>query len=198
MTTATRARPAAKKAPAKKTAMPRASRTTRVGAGKAAAPPAVTSDPPAVQLLGLDLLDDHPDNPPGRQQVDEDLVTSIRSVGLLQPLLVKPADGGRYTIIAGHRRRAALVAAGRTEALCVLGELDGPDVDVAMLAENGRRRGLSALEEAAVYARLRDRDGLSQRAIAERVGVNQSQVSRLLSLLKLPDQARAAVALERV
>jgi ParB/RepB/Spo0J family partition protein len=179
--------------------MPRASRKTPGRAGKVAAPPAAASDLSAAQLLRLDLLDDHPDNPPGRSEPDEDLVASIRSVGLLQPLLVVPGDGGRYTIVAGHRRRASAVQAGLTEVWCqVRTDLTGPDVDVAMLVENGRRRGLAALEEAAVYARLRDRDKLSQRAIAERVGVNQSQVSRLLSLLKLPDQARAAVALEQV
>jgi ParB family transcriptional regulator, chromosome partitioning protein len=187
-------------AAAEKPAMRAASRTTSGGGRTSpAAPPAASTLPPAVQLLPLTALDDHPDNPAGRSQPDPDLVASIRSVGVLQPLVVTPADQGRWTIVAGHRRRAAAAAAGLTDVLCVVrDDLDRADVDVAMAVENGRRRGLSALEEAAVYARLRDRDGLSQRAIAERVGVNQSQVSRLLSLLKLPDTARAAVALEQV
>ena len=188
----------------KKTAMPAASRARGETAGTLSATPeaAAPSQLSAPRLLPLADLIAHPDNPSGRDvDVDEDLAASIAAVGLLAPLVVAPHDrvAGKYTLLAGHRRRRALQHLERTEALCVVREdLQGPDQVLAMLGENGRRKGLTALEEAAQYAVLRDKHGLSQRAIAERAGCNQSHVSRALSLLRLPEKARAAVALEQV
>lgn len=202
-------------APTKAAAMPAASKPRRGKSVKAAgdqgAAPLAVSVPPAVQLIGLALLDDNPANP--RDQIGDvgELADSIRSVGLLEPLIVAPAhlhriaageadvvDDGRYIVIAGHRRKAACATAPLDPVPCIVrGDLVGGRDEDAMLIENLHREDLTALEEARGYQRLVDR-GLSQRDIADRVGRNQSHISKRLSLLKLPDVVQQAVLAEKV
>jgi ParB/RepB/Spo0J family partition protein len=195
--------------------MPAASPGTKTrtprGKGKAAtgtvAPPepasgAASATPPAVRhlVIPLEHLLPNPSNP--RKDVGDvgPLADSIRAQGLLQDLVVMPAHrhygggalpGDDYIIVAGHRRRAACELAGLTEAPCtVRDDLTVAAALEAMLVENLQREDLQPLEEADGFQRLLD-EGLSQRTIAERVGCNQSHVSRRLALLKLPEQARA-------
>jgi ParB/RepB/Spo0J family partition protein len=182
------------------------------GKGKAAAGTAAPSEPasgnqrpatpPAVRHERIPLVHllPNPNNP--RQDVGDvtPLADSIRAQGLLQDLVVMPAHlhygggalpGDDYVIVAGHRRRAACELAGLTDAPCTIRhDLTVAAALEAMLVENLQREDLSPLEEAAGFKRLLD-EGLSQRTIAERVGCNQSHVSRRLALLKLPEQARA-------
>jgi ParB/RepB/Spo0J family partition protein len=113
---------------------------------------------------------------------------SVATVGVLEPLLLAPRADGGYTVVAGHRRHAAAAAAGLVEVPAMVRPYTADQRVEVMLIENLQRRGLSPLEEALGYRRLLDL-GLRQRALAERLGVSQSHVSKRLALLGLPPAA---------
>jgi ParB/RepB/Spo0J family partition protein len=113
---------------------------------------------------------------------------SVATVGVLEPLLLAPRAAGGYTVVAGHRRHAAAAAAGLAEVPAMVRPYTADQRVEVMLIENLQRRGLSPLEEALGYRRLLDL-GLRQRALAERLGVSQSHVSKRLALLSLPPAA---------
>jgi len=123
------------------------------------------------------------------------LADSIESLGILQPLLVRPNG----TIIAGHRRYAAimrLVELGRwdvnTDVPVTIREDNGNFDTQAMLVENLQREGLNPIQEAVGYQRLLD-NGMTQRDIASSIGQSQPHISKRLGLLKLPPVAQKAV-----
>jgi|HubBroStandDraft_6_1064221.scaffolds.fasta_scaffold14002_7 ParB/RepB/Spo0J family partition protein len=113
---------------------------------------------------------------------------SVATVGVLEPLLLTPRADGGYTVVAGHRRHAAAAAAGLAQVPAMVRPYTADQRVEVMLIENLQRRGLSPLEEALGYRRLLDL-GLRQRALAERLGVSQSHVSKRLALLSLPPPA---------
>jgi ParB family chromosome partitioning protein len=118
------------------------------------------------------------------------LAESIRRYGILQPLLVRRTEGG-YELIAGERRLRAAGAAGLTTVPVVV---RGGDEQARMelaLVENLQREDLTPLEEAAAYRRLIDEFGLTQEAIADRVGKSRPSVANSLRLLGLPDPVKA-------
>ena len=144
-------------------------------------------DAPAV--LALDRLQ------PGRYQprtrMDEgslyELAESIRSQGIMQPVLVRPVTGGRYEIIAGERRfRAASIAGLDTIPVLVR---DVPDETAAVMAlvENIQRENLNPLEEAQGLQRLTQEFGLTHEDAAKAVGRSRSAASNLLRLLNLAE-----------
>lgn len=124
------------------------------------------------------------------------LAASIRARGLLLPLRVKPANAeGKHPIVSGHRRHAALLRLGRTEAPCVVveGPLDEPTVLAEQVAENLHREDLSPIDEATAYRRYLDRTGLPAARAAEQLQVPPARISRALVLLDLPEPIRAAI-----
>lgn len=146
-----------------------------------------------IEIIPLDKLKPDPNNV--RRDVGDvaDLAASIRSIGLIQPIVATRGDDGTYTVLAGHRRLAAAEQAGLTELEVLV--RDGVDDErrvEAQLVENLRREGLRPLEEAVGYSRLVAL-GVSQRQIAEKVGCSQPHVSKRLSLLELPNEARTAL-----
>lgn len=146
----------------------------------------------AIVALPLDQLHPADDNPRGDVGDVGELAASIATVGLVHPLLVAPRGDGEWTVVAGHRRLAALQLAGAAAVDCVVRDLDDAQRREIMLVENCQRADLTALEEARAYRGLLDL-GYSQRKVAERVGRNQSHVSRRLALLDLPDAALTAL-----
>jgi ParB family transcriptional regulator, chromosome partitioning protein len=146
---------------------------------------------------------------PGDPKWDE-LLNGVRANGVRLPVLVVPRDTftaarpgaagdispeARYVLIYGHRRRAAALEAGRNTMPAVIDDAimaDNGDLD-AMAAENLGRQDLSDLAEADLFARYSE-IGLTQRAIADRLGVDQATVSRRLALLLLAPEVRQAVA----
>lgn len=146
-----------------------------------------------IELIPIDKLRADPTNV--RRDVGDvtDLAASIRSVGLLNKLVVTRADDGCFDVVAGHRRLEACRLAGLAELECdVRDDLDDAGRVEAQLVENLRRADLAALEEAAGYRRLVEL-GLSQRDIADKVGCTQPHVSKRLSLLDLPERAADAL-----
>ena len=127
----------------------------------------------------------------------DELVASIREIGLLQPILVRPAgdgaDGPRYEIVAGERRWRAAQKAGLHEVPVVVRALDDAAALEAAIIENVQRHDLSPIEEADGYRRLIDEFGHRQEDIATAVGKSRSHITNLLRLLGLPAPVRAMV-----
>ncbi len=121
----------------------------------------------------------------------EELAESIRSQGVVQPLVVSALKDGGYTIIAGERRWRAAQKAGLETVPVVLREVSG-DQELLELAlvENLQRRDLDAIEEAEAYNALRETFGLSQEEISRRVGKARSTVTNTLRLLRLPREVQ--------
>ena len=117
----------------------------------------------------------------------EELADSIRVQGIVQPLLVTPAPGGDYVIVAGERRWRAAQRAGLAEVPVVVRTLDddGQLLEMA-LVENLQRADLNAVEEADAYRSLAEEFGLAQEEVARRVGKSRSAVTNALRLLRLP------------
>lgn len=123
-----------------------------------------------------------------------ELAESIRSQGLVQPLLVRPESDGTYSIVAGERRFRAAAKAGLTE-VPVLVRNVASDLELLELAlvENLQRTDLNPVEEAEAYLTLQEKFGLSQEDIAVRVGKTRPTVANALRLLRLPEEVLALV-----
>ena len=121
-----------------------------------------------------------------------ELVASIRENGLLQPLVVRPA-GEAWELVAGERRLRALKTLGWENAPVLVRELSDEQMLVVALVENLQREALNAIEEAVGYQQLIDGFGLTQKAVAERVGRDRSTVANALRLLSLPADVREMI-----
>jgi ParB family chromosome partitioning protein len=135
---------------------------------------------------------------PGRYQprtrMDEtalnELADSIREQGLMQPILVRPVDGGRFEIIAGERRWRAAQRAGLTEVPALVKNVPDHSALALSLIENIQREDLNPLEEATGLQRLIDEFALTHEAAAKAVGRSRSAVTNLLRLLQLAKPAQ--------
>lgn len=155
---------------------------------------------PQIQMIAIELLDPHPDNPRG--PVDpatcEELAASIREKGILEPLLVLPVRNPgqswkieRYLTVAGHRRRVAAEIAGLVEVPAIVRNLEPGEAEEVMLVENLQREDLTLLQEARAYRRLQERHGLTQADVARRVGVDKARVMARMGILKLPEAVQS-------
>ena len=123
----------------------------------------------------------------------EELTSSIRSSGLLQPLLVRPKGAGSYELVAGERRFRAIQSLGWREAPVHVRELDDQAVLTVALIENLQRADLNPIEEAEGYQELVARFSLTQQQVADAVGRERSTVANMLRMLALPDSVRRMV-----
>lgn len=122
-----------------------------------------------------------------------DLLTeSIRQVGVLQPVVVRPQGGG-YLLVAGERRWRAAQAAGLTEIPALIRETDEQGSLTEALVENLQREDLGPLEEAAAFAQLQDDFGMTHAEIGERVGRSRAAITNSLRLLQLGPVIQAAL-----
>jgi ParB family transcriptional regulator, chromosome partitioning protein len=149
------------------------------------------------ELVELPVDAIHPNPRQPRRRFDEEpaagLTESVRSQGVIQPLLVRPRAAGGYEIIAGERRWRAARDAGVAVLPAVVREADDRDTLVLALVENVAREQLSAVEEARAYAVLIDEFGLGLGDVSERVGRSKPAVSNRLRLLDLSDDVLALV-----
>jgi ParB family chromosome partitioning protein len=129
------------------------------------------------------------------ERLDE-LAQSIRTNGVIQPIVVRKIEGG-YRIIAGERRWRAAQRAGLTRVPVVVKDVSGDDdarlLEMALI-ENIQREDLNPIDQAAAYARLGSDFSMTQEAIAAAVGKDRSSVANHLRLLKLPQEVRDEVA----
>ena len=117
----------------------------------------------------------------------QELADSIKELGVLQPLTVRPL-GREWELIAGERRLRAARLAGLTHVPCIVVEADEERSSLMALVENLQRRDLDFLEEALALAKLIDEYDLSQEECARQVGKSQSAIANKLRLLRLPPQ----------
>ena len=133
-----------------------------------------------------------------RQVVDEEaldeLVDSIREVGLLQPVVVREAEPGRFELIMGERRWRASQRAGLTEIPAIVRATADDDLLRDALMENLHREQLNPLEEAAAYQQLLDDFGATHEELARKVGRSRPHISNTLRLLNLSGPVQRRVA----
>ena len=124
----------------------------------------------------------------------EELAQSLRESGVIQPLVVRRADEGGYTLIAGERRWRASRLAGLTHVPVVVRDVADRDAFALALIENIQREDLNPIEEALAFERLIDDHGFRQEDLAKRVGKSRSGIANSLRLLKLSAVVRDLVA----
>lgn len=157
-----------------------------------------TQTPPkADQAVPIEDIAPNPDQPRrafAQDRLDE-LASSIREKGVIQPLIVRPTPEGRakYQIVAGERRWRAAQLAQLHEVPVIVRELDDTEVLELAIVENIQRADLNAVEEAAGYRQLMDRFGHTQEKLAEALGKSRSHIANLLRLLALPDSVQSLV-----
>ena len=122
----------------------------------------------------------------------EELASSIRQLGVIQPITVK-RDGSRYIIISGERRWRASQIVGLETLPAYIREADDENLHAMALVENIQRQDLNAIEIALSMQRLIDECGLTQEAMAEKVGKKRSTVSNYMRLLNLPNEVQLAL-----
>lgn len=152
---------------------------------------------PMSRMAEIDIADIIPNPTQPRTQFDEEaldeLADSIRQLGVIQPVTVKKADNGKYTIISGERRWRAARRADLKSLPAYIREVDDENLHAMALVENIQRQDLNAIEIALGMQRLIDECSLTQDALSEKVGKKRSSVSNYLRLLKLPDQVQLAL-----
>ncbi len=149
--------------------------------------------PAELAELPVDAIHPNPRQP--RRRFDSEagagLAESVRSQGVVQPVLVRPRAAGGYELIAGERRWRAAKDAGMRAVPAVIREADDRDTLLLGLVENVARENLSPPEEARAFAVLMDEFGLSLGDVAERVGKSKPAVSNRVRLLELPEDVLA-------
>lgn len=125
------------------------------------------------------------------EQIDE-LCQSIRTHGVIQPIVVRKRDHG-YELIAGERRLRAVKKLGLKTIPAMVRDMNDTEAASVSLIENLQREGLTAIEEALAYQRLLDLHGLTQESLAQRLGKGQSTVANKLRLLHLPEKVKDAL-----
>jgi ParB family chromosome partitioning protein len=143
------------------------------------------------ELAALPVDQVHPNPRQPRRRFEPDaatgLASSVRTQGLLQPIVVRPRPEGGWELIAGERRWRAAKDAKLETVPALVREADDRDSLLLSLVENVAREQLSAVEEARAYAMLLDEFGLSLGDVAERVGKAKPTVSNRVRLLELPE-----------
>lgn len=124
----------------------------------------------------------------------DELVHSIKEIGLLQPVVVRPINGDRYELIAGERRLRASTIAGEKTIAAIIRTTDDANMLRDALLENLHRANLNPLEEAAAYQQMLDDFGCTQEQLAARIGRSRPQVTNTLRLLRLPAGVQKRVA----
>ena len=125
------------------------------------------------------------------------LVASIKSTGIIQPIVVRKIDNG-YEIIAGERRWRAAQASGLKDVPIVIREATDMQAAEMSLIENIQREELNPLEEATAYVTLIETFKLSQEEISSRAGKDRSTIANTIRLLKLPTKVKAALVEKKI
>ncbi len=143
----------------------------------------------AVNEVDIDVIDPNPEQPRTRfvESALDELAASIKSNGIVQPIVVR-RNGDRYQIVAGERRWRAAQKAGLRRVPVTLKEISDEKLLEVALIENIQRQELNVVEEARAYRKLLDNIGFTQEELSERVGKDRSMISTALRLLKLPEQ----------
>ena len=163
----------------------------------AARSPASQAQTPVTYLeLPIDSIAPNPVQPRTvfSQEALDELVFSIKTIGLLQPIVVRKTKTGSYELIAGERRLRASKLAGVTHIPAIIRNTDDVNMLRDALLENLHRSNLNALEEAAAYSQMLSDFDCTQEELAQRIGRSRPQVTNTIRLLKLPTSVQQKVA----
>lgn len=153
---------------------------------------------PGMQYVEIPVARIRPNPNQPRQHFDPEalaeLVHSLQTVGLLQPIVVRPAPGDQYEIVAGERRWRAAQDAGWTSVPALVRQTEDGDLLRDALLENLHRVQLNPLEEAAAYQQLLNDFGVTQEELADRLGRSRPHLTNTLRLLRLPPGVQRRVA----
>lgn len=173
-----------------------------IGSGELApAPVNVVAAGDIVHELPLDAIVPDPNQP--RKYFDshslEELSASIKEHGILQPLVVMPADAeGKHTLIAGERRLRAATLLGMKKVPVLVRDVKDHERLALAIVENVQRADLNPIEEAAAYSRLMHEFNLTQDEVAKEVGKSRPAIANALRLLELPEEVQKAVAENKI
>lgn len=177
-------------------------RSNRLGKGLGALIPNIKEELDSKDIVNIDInkIYANPDQP--RKVFDgekiEVLSSSIKNYGVLQPIVVKPDDFGKYMIIAGERRYRASKKANLKEMPAVIKDIPMKDLMEIALIENLQREDLNAIEEALAYKSLIDNYNVTQEEISEAVGKSRPHITNTLRLLNLSKEVMAMVEDNRI
>src|SRR5215467_6623266 len=153
-----------------------------------------TPDLETEQLREIDIERILPNAQQPRKTFDEEslneLANSIRTHGVVQPIVVRPLEEGFFQLIAGERRWRASQRAGLIKVPAVVRESDEHDALEIALIENLQREDLNPIEEAQAYERLIMEFGLTQEEVSQAVGKNRATIANMLRLLRLPPEVQ--------
>jgi len=164
-------------------------RSKRLGKGLSALIPEINDEVDKKEIVQIKLSNIRPNKNQPRKEFDEDkikaLSDSIKNVGVLQPIVLKPTDEANYMIIAGERRYRASIMAGKEEIPAVIKDIPVKDIMEIALIENLQREDLNAIEEALAYKSLIDNYKVTQEELSEAVGKSRPHITNTLRLLNL-------------
>lgn len=145
--------------------------------------------------LDLDLIESNPFQPRTRFEEDSlmELASSIKELGVIQPVIVRHKGNGKYQLIAGERRLRAAGMAGLESIPAFIRTTDDQGLLEIALVENIQREDLDAIEIAISYQRLIDECSLTQENLSDRVGKKRSTISNYIRLLKLPAEIQLGI-----
>ena len=161
--------------------------------------PETTHRSTGVKVIPVDRIESNPRNP--RLAFDEatleELASSIREHGVLQPILVRPVDENRFQLVAGERRWRASKIAGQATIPALVEEIDDDTAMEISIIENLQREDISVLDEAAMYDRMIREHGYSIRKLAEKLGKDKGYLENRLRLADAPPEVRELVSLRK-
>ena len=148
-----------------------------------------------INEIPIEQIEPNPNQP--RRDFDpdtlQDLASSIRELGIVQPITLRQTSEGRYQIVAGERRWRASQLVGLKAIPAYIRTIDDDSAMQMALVENIQRDDLNAIEIALAYTHLLEQEGMTQEKVSERVGKSRVAVANYLRLLKLPAQVQMAL-----
>ena len=167
-------------------------RTNRLGRGLSALIPDISTEIDKKDIITIDLKNIYQNQDQPRRVFDEEkikiLSESIKNDGVLQPIVLKPDDKGKYMIIAGERRYRASKLARKSDIPAVIKDIPMKDIMEIALIENLQREELNPIEEALAYRSLIKNYEVTQEEISEAVGKSRPHITNTLRLLNLPQK----------
>ena len=154
------------------------------------------------KIVNIKISDIYPNNTQPRKNFDEDkiisLCDSIKKHGVLQPIVLKPNDDGKYMIIAGERRYRACVMAKKKEIPAIIKDIPIKEVMEIALIENLQRENLNIIEEGLAYKNLIEKYNSTQEELASLVGKSRPYITNTMRLLNLSKEVIKYMELEQI
>jgi len=152
-----------------------------------------------VRIIPVDRIDPNPQQPrlAFNEETLQELSASVKEHGILQPILVRPLEAGRYQLIAGERRWRASKLAGLETIPALIEDIDDDTALEIAIIENLQREDISPLDEAAMYDRMVHEHGYSIRRLADKLGKDKGYLENRLRLADAPTEVRELVSLRK-